>query len=81
MVFNYQNYKSKEISTECTLEYKGIKGFVIAVSFKYITLLKLKFKRFKFKRFKFVYQLGNTPIGEQKVKIKPKIKLVRMKDG
>lgn len=76
MVFNYQNYKSKEISTECTLEYKGIKGFVIAVSFKYITLLK-----FKFKRFKFVYQLGNTPIGEQKVKIKPKIKLVRMKDG
>lgn len=75
MVFNYQNYKSKEISAECVLEYKGVKGFVIALSLKYITLLK-----FKFKRFKFVYRLGNTPIGEQKVKFKPKIKLVRMKD-
>lgn len=76
MVFNYQNYNLKEISAECILEYKGIKGFVIAVSLKYITLLK-----FKFKRFKLVYQLGDTPFGEKKVKIKPKIKLVRMKDG
>lgn len=66
MVFNYQNYKSKEISTECIIEYeieyKGIKGFVLAVLFKYFALLK-----FKSRRFKFVYQ--------------PKIKLVRMKDG